>query len=142
MDREISIDERRRRRNKKIMRLSIASGILIASVASIFYFSRNEIDRKQLIVATVDRGNIEPSVTASGIIVPAFEEMVICPINSQILEVLHHSGDAVEEGTPLLRLDTQTAQTQYQLDADKLQMQYNISKHYTTQETYASLKTS
>ncbi len=123
MDREISIDERRRRRNKKIMRLSIASGILIASVASIFYFSRNEIDRKQLIVATVDRGNIEPSVTASGIVVPAFEEMIICPINSQILEVLHHSGDAVEEGTPLLRLDTQTAQTQYQLDADKLQMQ-------------------
>lgn len=123
MDRQIPIEELRRQRKKKLLRLAIISIALIAGAFTITYFSRNSINRDQLKIAIVDCGDIEPSVAASGIVAPSIEEMIICPINSQILEVLHHSGDAVEAGTPLLKLDTQSAQVDYQKSADQLQMQ-------------------
>jgi len=44
--------------------------------------------------------------------VPAFEEVVTSPISSRILEVYAHSGDSVDVGTPLLRLDLQSAETE------------------------------
>lgn len=123
MDRQIPIEEIKRRRIKRFLRIAIASVAVIALILTFTSLSRNSVKRDQLKIAVVDCGDIEPSVAASGIVVPSIEEMIICPINSQILEVLHHSGDAVEAGTPLLRLDTQSAQIDYQKSVDQLQMQ-------------------
>ena len=123
MDRQIPIEEIKRRRKKKFLRIAIASVAVVAIILTFTSHSRNSVKRDQLKIAVVDCGDIEPSVAASGIVVPSIEEMIICPINSQILEVLHHSGDAVEAGTPLLRLDTQSAQIDYQKSVDQLQMQ-------------------
>lgn len=123
MDRQIPIEEIKRRRKKNFLRIAIASVAVVAIILTFTSLSRNSVKRDQLKIAVVDCGDIEPSVAASGIVVPSIEEMIICPINSQILEVLHHSGDAVEAGTPLLRLDTQSAQIDYQKSVDQLQMQ-------------------
>ena len=41
------------------------------------------------------------------------------PISSQILEVYAHSGDSVDVGTPLLRLDLQSAETDYSKALDE-----------------------
>lgn len=123
MDRQIPIEEIKRRRKKKFLRIAIASVAVIALILTFTSLSRNSVKRDQIKIAVVDCGDIEPSVAASGIVVPSIEEMIICPINSQILEVLHHSGDAVEAGTPLLRLDTQSAQIDCQKSVDQLQMQ-------------------
>ena len=123
MDRQIPIEEIKRRRIKRFLRIAIASVAVIALILTFTSLSRNSVKRDQIKIAVVDCGDIEPSVAASGIVVPSIEEMIICPINSQILEVLHHSGDAVEAGTPLLRLDTQSAQIDYQKSVDQLQMQ-------------------
>ena len=123
MDRQIPIEEIKRRRIKRFLRIAIASVAVIALILTFTSLSRNSVKRDQIKIAVVDCGDIEPSVAASGIVVPSIEEMIICPINSQILEVLHHSGDAVEAGTPLLRLDTQSAQIDCQKSVDQLQMQ-------------------
>ena len=50
---------------------------------------------------------------------PAFEEIIVSPISSQILEVYAHSGDSVDVGTPLLRLDLQSAETDYSKALDE-----------------------
>lgn len=123
MDRQISLEEIRRRRKKRLFHIAIALTVVIAIYFTFTILSHNTIKRDQIKIVAVDCGDIEPSVAASGIVVPSIEEMIICPINSQILEVLHHSGDAIEVGTPLLRLDTQSAQIEYQKSADQLQMQ-------------------
>ena len=114
MDRQIPIEEIKRRRIKRFLRIAIASVAVIALILTFTSLSRNSVKRDQIKIAVVDCGDIEPSVAASGIVVPSIEEMIICPINSQILEVLHHSGDAIEAGTPLLRLDTQMQQSQFE----------------------------
>lgn len=125
MDRKIPIEEIRRRRRKLWLRLGVITASIITILIMIILLSRPQVSRDDIKIAIVDRGDIEPSVAASGIVVPSTEEMVICPINSQILEVLHHSGDAVEAGTPLLRLNTQNAQDEYQKSFDQLQMQHS-----------------
>ncbi len=71
------------------------------------------------IISEVDRGTIDVSVSATGRIVPAFEEIIVSPISSQILEVYAHSGDSVDVGTPLLRLDLQSAETDYSKALDE-----------------------
>ena len=77
------------------------------------------VDKKALVISEVDCGTIDVSVSATGKVVPAFEEIIVSPISSQILEVYAHSGDSVDVGTPLLRLDLQSAETDYSKALDE-----------------------
>lgn len=137
MDREISKEEKAKRRNKLILRVTIGVVLVGALMAWAFDASRSEVKRSDITIAKVERGDIEPSVTGSGAVVPAIQEMITCPINSQIKEVFHHSGDAVEAGTPLLRLDLQSAEDDYQREVDQLQMKYSeFERLKLTNRTY------
>lgn len=113
MDRQIPVSVQRKRKLKKaamwmggfLAVLGIATWLGTQMITS--------VDKKTLIISEVDRGTIDVSVSATGTIVPAFEEVIVSPINSKILEVYAHSGDSVDVGTPLLRLDLQSAETDY-----------------------------
>ena len=54
--------------------------------------------------------------------VPAFEEIINSPINTRILEVYKKGGDSVDIGTPILKLDLQSAETDYKQKLDEEQM--------------------
>jgi HlyD family secretion protein len=97
------------------------------------------VDKKSLIVSEVDRGTIDVSITATGKVVPAFEEVIISPISAQILEVYAHSGDTVDVGTPLLRLDLQSAQDNYSKALDEREIrQQQLVQLTTNTETQLS----
>ena len=51
-------------------------------------------------------------------------QVIISPISAQILEVYAHSGDTVDVGTPLLRLDLQSAQTDYLKALDEQEIRH------------------
>ena len=53
---------------------------------------------------------------------PAFEEIINSPISTRIVEVYCQSGDSVLEGTPLLRLDLQSAETELNKLTDEMNM--------------------
>lgn len=119
MDRAIPVSEQRRR---KLRRIAVAVVIAIAVLGAGAWLGTQMIptlDRKALIISEVDRGTIDVSVSATGRIVPAFEEVIVSPISSKILEVYAHSGDSVDVGTPLLRLDLQSAETDYSKALDE-----------------------
>lgn len=119
MDRAIPVSEQRRR---KLRRIAVAVVIAIAVLGAGAWLGTQMIptlDRKALIISEVDRGTIDVSVSATGRIVPAFEEVIVSPISTQILEVYAHSGDSVDVGTPLLRLDLQSAETDYSKALDE-----------------------
>ena len=65
---------------------------------------------------------IEVSVSASGKVVPAFEEIINSPINSRIVEIYKKGGDSVDVGTPILKLDLLSAETDYKKQLDEEQM--------------------
>jgi HlyD family secretion protein len=55
-------------------------------------------------------------------VIPAFEEIINSPINSRIVEVYKRGGDSVDVGTPILKLDLQSAETEYNKQLDEEQM--------------------
>ena len=122
MDREIPKEIRRKERNRRIMKYgAIGTGIIVC-MAVLISFMQSSVKRRDLTFSTVDNGTIEVSVSASGKVVPAFEEIINSPINSRIVEVYRKGGDSVDVGTPILKLDLQSTETAYQKLLDQEQM--------------------
>ena len=111
MDREIPKEVRQKERNKKIMKYGgIGAGIVVC-MAVLISFMQSSVKRRDIVFSTVDHGTIEVSVSASGKVVPAFEEIINSPINSRIIEAYRKGGDSVDVGTPILKLDLQSTET-------------------------------
>ena len=122
MDRAIPVSEQRKR---KIKKAAMWTGGFLAALGIAAWLGTQMIttlDKKSLVISDVDRGTIDVSVSATGKVVPAFEEVIVSPISSRILEVYAHSGDSVDVGTPLLRLDLQSAETDYAKALDELEI--------------------
>ena len=139
MDREIPKDVRRKERNQKIMKYGgIGAGIIIG-MAVLISFMQSSVKRRDINLSTVDRGTIEVSVSASGKVVPAFEEIINSPINSRIIEAYRKGGDSVDVGTPILKLDLQSTETAYKKLLDEEQMKrYQLEQLKVNNETQLS----
>ncbi|WP_298073569.1 HlyD family efflux transporter periplasmic adaptor subunit [uncultured Bacteroides sp.] len=139
MDREIPKEERRKERNKKLIRYGVAgvAGVVVLSV--LVSLMRTGVKEKDLVFSTVEQGTIEVSVSASGKVVPAFEEIINSPIHTRILEVYKKGGDSVDVGTPILKLDLQSAETEYKKQLDEEQMKrYQLEQLEVNNSTYLS----
>ncbi len=136
MDREIPKEVRNKERNKKIIRyggIGVASVIVISVLIS---FMRTGVKTKDLVFSTVDKGTIEVSVSALGKVVPAFEEIINSPINTRIVEIYKKGGDSVDIGTPILKLDLQSVETDYKKLLDEEQMRsYKLNQLRVNNQT-------
>ena len=136
MDREIPKEVRNKERNKKIISyggIGVASVIVISVLIS---FMRTGVKTKDLVFSTVDKGTIEVSVSASGKVVPAFEEIINSPINTRIVEIYKKGGDSVDIGTPILKLDLQSVETDYKKLLDEEQMRsYKLNQLRVNNQT-------
>ena len=139
MDREIPKEVRQKERNKKIMKYGgIGAGIVVC-MAVLISFMQSSVKRRDIVLSTVDNGTIEVSVSASGKVVPAFEEIINSPINSRIIEAYRKGGDSVDVGTPILKLDLQSTETAYKKLLDEEQMRrYQLEQLKITNETQLS----
>ena len=136
MDREIPKEVRQKERNKKLMRYGIwaVGGVVVISV--LVSLMRTGVKEKDLVFSTVSQGTIEVSVSASGKVVPAFEEIINSPINTRIVEVYKKGGDSVEVGTTILKLDLQSAETDYKKMLDEEQMRsYKLKQLQVNNQT-------
>lgn len=122
MDREISKEVQRKELRKQVLKIAGAVAAVAVVVALVISWMQTSLKRDDLRVSVVDRGMIEVSVSASGKVVPAFEEIINSPINSRIREIYKKGGDSVDVGTPILRLDLQSAETDYNKQLDEEQM--------------------
>lgn len=139
MDRAIPKEVRVKERRKKIIKYSSIAIGLIVVIVFVISWMRTSINKKDVTMSTVDKGVIEVSVSASGKVVPAFEEIINSPINSRILEVYKRGGDSVEVGTPILKLDLQSVETDYKKLLDEEQMRrYKLDQLRVNNQTKLS----
>ena len=122
MDREISKEVRRKEQRKQIIKIGAGVGSIVLVVAVVISFLQTSLNRKDITISKVDKGVIEVSVSASGKVIPAFEEIINSPIKSRIVEIYKKGGDSVDVGTPILKLDLQSAETEYNKLLDEEQM--------------------
>ena len=148
MDREISKEVQRKEQRKQFIRIGTAVSGFIVLIVVVISMLQTSLKRKDLNISTVDKGVIEVSVSASGKVIPAFEEIINSPINSRIVEVYKRGGDLVDVGTPILKLDLQSAETEYNKQLDEEQMkslqleQQRVTNHNKLSEMEMNLKVS
>lgn len=148
MDREIPKEVRKKEQLRLILKWSGGTVVGIAVFAFALSLMQTSLKKKELTFSVVDKGSLEISVNASGKVIPAFEEIINSPIHSRILEVYKKGGDSVEVGTPILKLDLQSAETEYNklLDEEKMKQlqleQLRISNKSKLSEMEMKLKVS
>ena len=139
MDREIPKEVPNKERNKKIIRYSAIGVTAVVVISVLVSLMRTGVQKKDLVLSTVDKGTIEVSVSASGKVAPAFEEIITSPINSRIVEVYRRGGDSVDVGTPILKLDLQSTETEYKKLLDEEQMRrYKLDQLRVNNQTKLS----
>ena len=105
MDREIDVSYRR----KQIARRSVLTVALLCLVVAVFIWGpkllKASVARTQIRTARVDAGPIESQITATGRVVPEFEQVLSSPLNARVLKVLKREGAILSKGEPILELD-------------------------------------
>lgn len=122
MDKQLSKQEKRRILIKRYTPAAIVAAVILVIVIVLMLVMRASVSRGDLMLSGVDRGTIQTSVSASGKVVPGFEQIINSPITTRIVEVYCAAGDSVDEGTPLLRLDLQSAETELNKLEDEIQI--------------------
>ena len=139
MDREIPKEVRDKERKKKFIKYGAIGVAAVVCIPVLISFMRSSVNKKDLVFSEVDNGTIEVSVSASGKVVPAFEEIINSPINTRIVEVYRKGGDSVDVGTPILKLDLQSTETEYKKLLDEEQMKrYQLEQLKVNNNTYLS----
>ena len=122
MDRNIPQEEIRRRKRRKLVTAVLIGAVAVVCFTVLVSMLRSGVSIKDIEVASVDKGMIEISVSASGKVVPFMEEIITSPVSSKIVEVYKKSGDMLKQGDILLRLDLEAANADYSKLKDEMEM--------------------
>ena len=122
MDRELTSKEKWQDRRKVIIRWGLGTGAAVVAVVLLAVLIQPSVRESSLRLATVDTGSIEFAVSATGKVVPGYEEIINSPITSRVMEVYKRAGEVVQAGEPLLRLELSEVQTEYDNMLDEERM--------------------
>jgi len=67
------------------------------------------IDRSAIRTAIVERGPVDATVSATGLVVPEIEQVITSPVDARVLRVLARPGEVLAAGQPILELDVSGA---------------------------------
>ena len=129
MDRDISSAEKRKRKTRRLIKIScwgIGFVLLIIMIRSLV---KPSVERNEFKTAFTENGNMEASVTASGTILPEFEEIKTSPVQSKIVKIYHNVGDKLNVGDSVLALDKSNTKS----SLEKLKDELNVKKNNVNQ---------
>jgi HlyD family secretion protein len=105
MDRPLNDDTIRRRLKGRVLRISLAAAGALAVLYLISSLLRPSLGRDEIRTAVVRRGSIEGTISATGTVVPNFEQVIASPTETRLLAVRKKPGDSVKKGESVLSLD-------------------------------------
>lgn len=119
MDRELAPGIRRSLIARRVVTAVVAVSAIVFSVAATLEWLRPSMRARDLQFATVERGSIEATLQASGVIVPEAEQVVSSPVEARVLRIVRRPGDRVKAGDELIALDNAATR----LEVDRLHEQ-------------------
>ena len=125
MDRPVDSSYSRRRWLKRISLITVSALALLALFAWGPAFLTPSVTRSRIRTALVSIGPIESTLTASGTVVPEFEQVLAAPINARVLRILKKPGDVVRKGDPIVELDMSDSQSEVKTIDNKVSMKEN-----------------
>lgn len=125
MDREIDVSFRR----KQLLRRVLMSLVVVGVIVLVFFYAprllKTSIARTQIRTARVDMGPLEAQITASGVVVPEFEQVLSSPVNARVLKILKRPGAILSKGEPIIELDLNESQ----LAIEKINQQIELKQN-------------
>lgn len=125
MDRELAPEIIRKQRFKG---WGVALIVLLALGATYYLLNkvlRTQVRQSEVRVAVAETGNVENTLTASGEVIPAFEQVLTSPIRASVKQVLLSPGAAVRPGQQILILDKSLSL----IELDKLKDQLELKRN-------------
>jgi HlyD family secretion protein len=122
MDRPLSKQHKRKILFRQISKLSLI--IIVPLTITMFLKSAfiPSVSLAQVTTAISEKGNIQITVQGSGIVIPAYEELVTSPFRSNVLRIIKKPGDKLSAGDTLLVINNKLAEN----DLDLLKNQYDL----------------
>jgi len=108
-----------RNRKKLILYILVLTAIVTLCLLWVRSYFSSSVNRSSITTAVVERGAIENTLTASGEVLPEFEETITSPINASIQNILLDAGSKIMPGQSALLLDKSASRAEY----DKLTFQ-------------------
>lgn len=125
MDRDLPENVKKKRKKTLLIRIIIGVLILIISVFSLRHLIRPSIRSDKFSTATVETGDVIATVSASGTVLPEFEEIKTSPISSAIVKIYQNLGNEVDAGDTILTLDINGSTATLQTLEDELALKKN-----------------
>ena len=88
----------------------------------------SSIQKSAITTTVVETGSIENTISASGEVLPEFEEVITSPINASVKNVIMDAGSQVKAGQSVLTLDKSASQTEYEKLKFQLESKHNDVK--------------
>ena len=122
MDRQVSPERLKREKQRRYLIITASAVLLFFGGWWLLSSMQGSISAASLRLGRVDKGEVQIATSASGEVVPAFEEIITSPVQARLIAVLKHAGDSVHRGEPLLELDLQSVRTEFEKLQDELRM--------------------
>jgi HlyD family secretion protein len=119
VDREIAANVQRRTRLKQVATLVLPLVLLVGAIAWLPSWLRPTLSASRLRTAVVTAGPIDASISAAGLVVPAFERVLSSPLDARVLRILKRPGAVLAAGDAVLELDvSESAQALARAESD------------------------
>ncbi|MES2645299.1 MAG: HlyD family efflux transporter periplasmic adaptor subunit [Bacteroidota bacterium] len=128
MDKAIEASVINQKRNKLIIIILLAVGVLAASIFLLRNSFASSLNKSAFTTAVVEMGNVENTINASGEVLPEFEEIITSPIAASIQNVVVDAGATVKTGQSVLSLDKSASQLEYEKQKFGLESKHNDIK--------------
>ncbi|MFD2515337.1 efflux RND transporter periplasmic adaptor subunit [Pontibacter locisalis] len=129
MDRDLSASVKQANNRKRIWQIGIAVALVLAAVFGFRTLITPSISRSEIRTAVVERGPVQATLSASGVVVPEHELVITSPIQARIEQVVRNNGEQVQPGDQVLLLDRSFTQLAY----DKLKDEQQLNQHKNVQ---------
>ena len=120
MDRPIDPTFLRRQRGKRIAYAVVGVAALLWLSVWLPSWIRPALDPDRIRTAQVQWGAVEETITASGTVVPQFEQIIFSPINTRLVRILQKPGAMLQQGQPIVELDLNAARLDVEKRAEEL----------------------
>lgn len=125
MDRELAPELVTRSRRKPWLWGLVALIVLAGAIWGLRNFLKTAIDEAKIRSAVAQTGPVENTLSATGEVMPAYEQIMTSPIRARIQRVLLTPGANVRPGQRMVELDKSLTQIEYEKLQDQLALKQN-----------------